>query len=138
MLSAATQRHALGSALLIALFTTYGCRDADGMASSTSSPATATATQPTQRVAVTVTAGGYQPSVVHLKQGQPAIIAFTRVVDSECLQAVRMPWMSEALPLPKGETVEVPVDTAVDGTFSYSCWMSMVFGRVVIDPADAP
>ncbi len=71
---------------------------------------------------------------MHFKGGQPGVIAFTRVVDSECLNAVRMPWMKEAQQLPKGDTVEIDCDTSRAGAFSYSCWMTMVFGRVVIDP----
>ena len=42
--------------------------------------------------------------------------------------------MKEAVDLPMHEPVEIAVDTTRAGTFTYSCWMNMVFGRVVIDP----
>ncbi|HHH11423.1 MAG TPA: hypothetical protein ENK23_05045 [Sorangium sp.] len=111
-----------------------GCRDAPSAAGHSAAGVSSGARPSPLRVAVTVTAKGFVPNEVHLKQGQPGVLAFTRIADSECLSAVRMPWMSEATPLPKGKTVEIPVDTDVDGTFTYSCWMTMVFGRVVIDP----
>jgi len=47
-----------------------------------------------------------------------------------------MPWMEEAVDLPMNEMVEIPVDTSMTGVFSYSCWMNMVSGEVVIDEAD--
>ena len=59
---------------------------------------------------------------------------FTRVEESDCVNAVRMPWMKKAVDLPLNEPVEIEVDTSKAGTFSYSCWMNMVFGRVIIDP----
>jgi plastocyanin domain-containing protein len=100
-------------------------------------PGSAPATAPSgsaQRVAIKVTKEGFDPPEVKLHQGRPAVIEMTRVVESDCLDAVRMPWMAEALPLPLHKTVEIPVDTAKAGTFRYSCWMSMVFGRVTVVP----
>jgi plastocyanin domain-containing protein len=52
------------------------------------------------------------------------------------MKAVRMPWMEEAVDLPKNEPVEIAVDTSMTGVFSYACAMGMVFGKVVIDRAD--
>jgi plastocyanin domain-containing protein len=86
-----------------------------------------------QRIAITARAGAFDPARVHLVQGVPAVLEFTRVVDSECMKALRMPWMEDAVDLPMNETVEIPVDTSMTGVFSYSCWMNMVFGEVVID-----
>ena len=94
------------------------------------------AVAPTQRVAVMAKAGTFEPAEVHLVQGVPAVLEFTRLVDSECMKAVRMPWMEKAVDLPMNEKVEIPVDTSMTGVFSYSCWMDMVFGEVVIDHAD--
>jgi plastocyanin domain-containing protein len=51
------------------------------------------------------------------------------------MEAVRMPWMDEAVDLPMNETIEISVDTSLTGVFSYACWMDMVFGDVVIDKA---
>ena len=91
---------------------------------------------PAQRVAITAKAGRFEPDRVRLVQGAPAVLEFTRVVDSACMNAVRMPWMSEAVPLPMHEKVEIAVDTSHTGIFSYGCWMDMVFGDVIIDKAE--
>ncbi len=113
-------------------------RPSDGAAAGTGSPTTALATADSsgqQRVAIKVTSKGYEPAEVHFVAGKPAVLEFTRVTESECLNAVKMPWMKEAVPLPLNETVKIPVDTKEAGAFAYSCWMSMIYGRVVIDPA---
>ena len=91
-----------------------------------------------QRVAITAKAGTFEPAEVHLVQGVPAVLEFTRLVDGGCMNAVRMPWMEEVVDLPMNEKVEIAVDTSMTGEFSYSCWMNMVFGKVVIDNADEP
>jgi plastocyanin domain-containing protein len=101
-----------------------------------SEPAAASTTAGEQRVAIKAVQGGFEPAEVHLTQGMPATLEFTRVVDSECVNAVLMPWLNEAVDLPEGEPVTIAVDTSKAGTFTYSCWMKMVFGKVVIDPAE--
>lgn len=90
----------------------------------------------TQRVAIIAKAGMFEPTEVRLVQGLPAVLEFTRAVDSTCMQAVQMPWMQEPVNLPMNERVEISVDTSMTGVCSYSCWMNMVFGKVVIDKAD--
>jgi plastocyanin len=100
------------------------------------STASAAAAIAPQRVAVLAKAGRFEPAEVRLVQGVPAVLEFTRVVDSVCMKAVRMPWMEEAVDLPKNEPVEIAVDTSMTGVFSYACSMGMVFGKVVIDRAD--
>jgi plastocyanin domain-containing protein len=86
----------------------------------------------TQRVAITAKAGRFEPAQVHLVQGAPAVLEFTRIVESTCMNAVRMPWMEEAVELPMNEKVEIAVDTSMTGVFTYACWMDMVFGEVMI------
>ncbi len=103
---------------------------------SSATTASVAAAASTQRVAVMAQAGTFEPAEVHLVQDVPAVLEFTRVVDSACMKAVRMPWMEEAVDLPMNEKVAISVDTSMTGVFSYSCWMNMVFGEVVIDKAD--
>ena len=106
---------------------------ADNASSVTSTSAAAAAS--TQRVAIMAKAGTFEPAAVRLVQGVPAVLEFTRVVDSACMKAVRMPWMEEAVDLPMNETVEISVDTSMTGVFSYACAMDMVFGEVMIHRA---
>jgi peroxiredoxin len=90
----------------------------------------------TQRISIIVREDAFDPAEIHLTEGVPAVLAFTRVVESGCMNAVKMPWMEEAVDLPLNETVEIPVDPSMTGDFSYSCWMDMVHGNVAIVPAD--
>jgi plastocyanin domain-containing protein len=109
--------------------------DSSAQASSAETTNASAAVDP-QRVVVKARAGRFEPAEIHLIQGVPAVLEFTRVADSECMKAVRMPWMNEPVTLPLNEKVEIPVDTSMTGVFSYSCWMNMVFGEVVIEEAD--
>ena len=90
----------------------------------------------TQRVAITVKAGSFDPAEVQLVLGAPAVLEFTRVVESTCMQKLKMPWMAQSVELPMNQKVEIPVDTSMSGVFTYSCGMDMVFGEVTIDRAD--
>jgi plastocyanin domain-containing protein len=85
-----------------------------------------------QIVDVTV-AGGYSPAVVHLQQGQPAALRFTRTSDQGCLDQVHSADLHFAsdLPLNVAQTFDVPTDKA--GEFNYSCGMDMFSGTVVVD-----
>ena len=110
---------------------------------STSSAAPAVSADPSwdpgrgepQRVEVKVTSEGFVPEEIRLIRGRPGFLDFKREAESECLNAVRMPWMAEATPLPLHRTVPIQIpDMSREGEFQYSCWMSMVFGKVVIGP----
>jgi hypothetical protein len=89
---------------------------------------------PAHVVRVRATDKGFEPAEIHLKQGTPGALELTRVTDSDCVSAVRMPWMKDAVDLPRDKPVRIDVDTSKAGAFVYACWMNMVFGRVVIDP----
>ncbi|AFR99331.1 cupredoxin domain-containing protein [Lentilactobacillus buchneri] len=84
-----------------------------------------------QTVNVTV-AGGYQPSVIKLKQGVPAEINFKRINDQGCLDVVHSNELgfSEELPVNVTKTVQVPTDQA--GEFGFSCGMDMFKGKVEV------
>jgi plastocyanin domain-containing protein len=87
-----------------------------------------------QRAAIKVTKEGFEPVEVKLTAGKPAVLEFTRETESECLNAVRMPWLAEPVPLPMHQTVVIPIETVPARTLRYSCWMNMVFGKVTIAP----
>lgn len=87
------------------------------------------------RIRIRVTKEGYLPSEVKVPQGKPVVLEFLRESESECLNAVRVPWQKEPIPLPLGQPVAVPFDAQKTGTVTYSCWMSMVFGKVTVTPS---
>jgi len=123
----------LGLALATAL---VGC---DDRRRGSGAPATsASLPEDTQQVAIEATATGFEPAEVHVRQGRPAVLTFTRVVASSCVDAVKMPWREEPYELPLDKPIQIVIpDTSKAGTFTYSCWMDMVHGRVFIDPAPA-
>jgi plastocyanin domain-containing protein len=71
---------------------------------------------------------------VKVPQGQPVILEFTRETESECLNAVRMPWLSDTIPLPMNKLVGIPFDASKPGTITYACWMNMIFGKITVTP----
>lgn len=77
-------------------------------------------------------AGGYDPQVVHLQQGVPAELTFTRTNTQGCLDVVHSVALgfSTKLPLNQAQTVTVPTDQS--GEFEFSCGMDMFHGKVVI------
>ncbi|PAK80142.1 cupredoxin domain-containing protein [Lentilactobacillus parakefiri] len=85
-----------------------------------------------QTINVTVS-GGYQPSVIKLKQGVPAEIKFKRINDQGCLDVVHSDELgfSEALPVNVTKTVQVPTDKV--GEFGFSCGMDMFKGKVEVE-----
>jgi hypothetical protein len=89
-------------------------------------------------VKITASKDGFDPQVAEFIKGRPAILEFVRLDDTSCVNAVRMPWMKAPKRLPKGEKVRIAIpDTSQVGQFSYSCWMEMIHGQVVIREADA-
>jgi plastocyanin domain-containing protein len=89
-----------------------------------------------QRVYIIAKAGRFDPAKVQLVQGLPAVLEFSRIVESNCMQKLKMPWMADAIALPMNQKVEIPVDTSMSGVFTYACGMDMVFGEVTIKPAE--
>jgi plastocyanin domain-containing protein len=125
---------ALGAALASTSLLISGCKEDDR-----SSPSAAAIPAGAQKVAIKATAKGFEPPEVHVVQGKPAVLTFTRVVESSCVDAVKMPWREEAFDLPLNEPVDIVIpDTSKSGAFAYSCWMNMVHGKVVIDPSSPP
>jgi plastocyanin domain-containing protein len=109
-----------------------GCREAS-REDSPRPPASASAAQ---RIEIKATKHGFEPTEVHLEQGREAILVFTRVDETTCVEAVKMPWADRPTDLPLHQPVEIRVpDTSKAGTFTYACWMNMVYGRVVVDPS---
>ncbi len=117
--------------LLIALCLAAAC---DGPATTGTAPA-ASAEAPVQRISIEATGKGFVPAEVTFKQHSRAIMTFTRTDEGDCARSVRMPWRSEPYDLPLGKPVDIEIpDTSKSGTFTYACWMNMLFGRVEIIP----
>ncbi len=85
-----------------------------------------------QRIRVTVK-GGYTPDVVVLKRGVPAELEFYRDEVSSCSEEVVFPDFGVARKLPAFETTRVRLQPERAGEFGFTCGMSMLRGRLVVE-----
>ncbi|WP_438009399.1 cupredoxin domain-containing protein [Sorangium sp. So ce321] len=79
-----------------------------------------------KRVDIAVTDGGFSPSTVDLKKGEPVVLRFTRTTKSECLKAIAIPDLKVEKDLPLNTPVEVAVTPQKEGKMVLQCWMGMV------------
>lgn len=84
-----------------------------------------------QEVTITVQ-GGYEPAEVRLQKGVPARLVFDRQETSGCSEEVVLPdfGIRRFLPAFQKTTVELTPDRA--GSFEFTCGMSMLRGRLVV------
>ena len=85
-----------------------------------------------QEVTITVH-GGYDPAEVHLRRGVPARLIFDRQETSGCSEEVVIPdfGVRKFLPAFQKTTVEVRPETA--GSFEFTCGMSMLRGKLIVE-----
>ena len=85
-----------------------------------------------QEVTITVQAG-YNPAEVKLKQGVPARLIFNRQETSGCSEEVVIPefGIRKFLPAFQETTIELTPEKA--GTFDFTCGMSMLHGKLVVE-----
>lgn len=86
-----------------------------------------------QRVAVSVTENGFEPSDIRVTKGQPITFVFERKTDATCAKEVIIHVddgnkIEKQLPL--NEPVEVAVTFPKSGDITYACAMDMVKGSI--------
>lgn len=82
------------------------------------------------RVSVQVTENGFEPALVTVPAGEPAVLVVKRVTDQTCATEFVMADRKITRPLPLGTEVEIPIDTAHKGDLHYACGMDMYRGVV--------
>jgi plastocyanin domain-containing protein len=85
-----------------------------------------------QEVTITVQ-GGYAPSEVRLRKGVPARLVFDRKETSSCSEEVVIPELGIRKYLPAFEKTVVEVRPERAGTFDFTCGMSMLHGKLVVE-----
>lgn len=83
-----------------------------------------------QEVDVTVK-GGYQPSAIMVKAGQPVRLNFTRREASTCGEEVVLPDFGRRAHLPENQTVSIEVTPAKPGEYEFTCGMNMMRGKLI-------
>lgn len=96
------------------------------------SAATATASASGTQEVTVVVHGGYEPAEVRLQKGVPARLVFDRQETSGCSEEVVLPdfGIRRFLPAFQKTTVELTPDRT--GSFEFTCGMSMLRGRLVV------
>jgi plastocyanin domain-containing protein len=77
--------------------------------------------------------GGYTPSRVIVKVGQPVEITFLRTDPSSCLEKVLIPEFQMAIDLPLNKVVTVAFTPPNSGEFPFSCGMNMFRGMIRVE-----
>lgn len=85
-----------------------------------------------QEVTITVD-GGYVPSLVTVKRGQPVRLQFNRRDPSSCLEKVLFPDFHVAKDLVLDQTTPVEFTPETVGIFQFSCGMGMFHGAIAVE-----
>ncbi|AFY73584.1 hypothetical protein Syn7502_01516 [Synechococcus sp. PCC 7502] len=85
-----------------------------------------------QEVTITVD-GGYVPSLVTVKRGQPVRLQFNRRDPSSCLEKVLFPDFHVAQDLTLNQTTPVEFTPDSLGVFQFSCGMGMFHGAIAVE-----
>jgi len=85
-----------------------------------------------QEVSITVD-GGYSPSLVTVKRGQPVRLKFIRRDPSSCLEKVLFPEFHIAQDLVLNATTPIEFTPQTVGNYQYSCGMNMFHGAIAVE-----
>lgn len=85
-----------------------------------------------QEVTITVD-GGYVPSLVTVKRGQPVRLNFLRRDPSSCLEKVLFPDFHIAQDLVLNQTTPIEFTPEAVGVFQFSCGMGMFHGGIAVE-----
>ncbi|UBF24693.1 cupredoxin domain-containing protein [Kovacikia minuta CCNUW1] len=91
----------------------------------------ATAAGGIQEVTVTVD-GGYEPSQIVVRAGQPVRLNFDRKDPSSCLEAVRFPDFRIAQDLPLNQVTPIEFTPEKPGSYEFTCGMNMFRGMIEV------
>ena len=83
-----------------------------------------------RKVAIEANTSGYVPGRIEAKPGEKLVLVFTRTVDGECLEKVKVAG-GEPVELPMNKPVEVPVTAPQSGELKFACGMDMFTGVIV-------
>lgn len=76
--------------------------------------------------------GGYQPSVVRARVGEPLRIVFSREETASCSEHVVFPAFGKSAMLPPFEDVTFELVPERAGEYEFTCQMGMLRGRLVV------
>jgi plastocyanin domain-containing protein len=89
-----------------------------------------------QEIAITVD-GGYEPSQVIVKVGQPVRLNFFRRDPSSCLEQVRFPDFHIAQDLKLNQITPIEFTPQIPGEYSFTCGMNMFRGTLEVQASES-
>lgn len=84
-----------------------------------------------------VVKGGYSPDTVLVQAGKPVRLVFYRDETADCSERVVFEHFGIDQALPAFQHTTVEFTPGEPGEFPFRCGMSMLKGRLVVEPADA-
>ena len=93
-------------------------------------------TKGVQEIKVTVK-GGYDPDTILVQAGKPVRLLFYRDETADCSERVVFEKLGIDVALPAFQTTPIEFTPSEAGEIPFRCGMSMLKGRVVVEPADA-
>lgn len=85
------------------------------------------------QAATIVVEGGYTPSTIRARAGQPITLTFDRRDASSCAEEVVFPAFGIRRFLPLHEQTSLVVTPPTAGTYEFTCGMSMLHGRIIAE-----
>jgi plastocyanin domain-containing protein len=82
-----------------------------------------------QEITITVD-GGYEPSQILVRAGQPVRLNFDRKDPSSCLEEVKFPELHIAQALPLNQVSTIEFTPTQPGDYSFTCGMNMYRGLI--------
>lgn len=79
-----------------------------------------------------VVKGGYSPDVIEVARGKPVQLSFYRDEENSCSEELLMPDFNVRRDLPAFRTTLVELLPQQAGTFTFTCGMGMLRGRLVV------
>ena len=87
-----------------------------------------------QAANVTITVdGGYSPSAIRVRSGQPVRLTFDRIDTASCSDEVVFPDFGIRRFLPTGDRTTIEITPPAPGRYPFTCGMSMHRGVVVAE-----
>ena len=97
------------------------------------SPASGSGTTSATQSATVVVHGGYEPSTIRVRAGQPVSLTFDRQETSSCSEEVVFADFGVRKFLPAHERTTIVVTPPAPGTYPFTCGMSMLHGRLIAE-----
>jgi plastocyanin domain-containing protein len=85
-----------------------------------------------KNVTINLTESGYRPASFTLKKGIRTRLVFIRRTDRTCGQQLVIPAYGVNRELPLNQPVVVTITPRKTGTFSFTCGMNMLRGRIIV------